>query len=61
LKFAETLLEGCGDTLLSDAFNHGIDHDDLWPKKRVWMPRRPTKAMISIEPEFSLPWESVIG
>jgi hypothetical protein len=61
LKFAETLLKVCDDTLLSDAFNHRIDYDNLRPKKRVWMPRRRTKAVISIEPELPAPRESVIG
>jgi hypothetical protein len=61
LKFADTLLKVCGDTLLSDAFNHHIDYDDLRSEKRIRMTRRRTEVVISIEPEFSSPRESVIG
>jgi hypothetical protein len=50
-----------GDALLSDAFNHCVDYDNLRAKQRVWMLRWRTEAMISIEPEFSPPWETVIG
>ena len=49
------------DALLADAFYHCVDDDNLRPKERVWMLRRRTEAMTSIEPEFSPPWESVIG
>jgi hypothetical protein len=60
-EFVYASLKGGGDTLLSDAFNHCVDYDNLRTKQRVRMLRRRTEAVISVEPEFSTPWESVIG
>jgi hypothetical protein len=54
-------LKSGSDALLSDAFNHCIDYDNLRAKQHVWMLRRRTEAVMSIEPEFSPPWESIIG